>query len=256
MQSDSEVSGRDRGTNPHFSQDVLKGSSPLKDASNRVPPGALEMDTFFSRWKIELATSSRIARKARNYAATKLMSQVGLRISEVLTLDIGDVKWGLGRVGKLHVRYGKGAQYSGPRQRMVPLLNGADETLRWYLADVRALFPDNERCLSAPLFPSVRRNGVYTCCRLSSAVLVRSLALATDTHLPEWSGRLTPHVLRHYFASQLYLNGVDPHSIREMLGHSWLHTTTGYIHVPASYSESAWTAGHERSAHRLSGLVR
>ncbi|WP_241777981.1 hypothetical protein [Streptomyces sp. CT34] len=40
----------------------------------------------------------------------------------------------LGRFGKLHVRHGKGARDSGPRERMVPLTNGADRTLRWFNA--------------------------------------------------------------------------------------------------------------------------
>ena len=40
-------------------------------------------------------------------------------------LDLADVKWELGRFGKLHVRHGKGARGSGPRERMVPLINGA-----------------------------------------------------------------------------------------------------------------------------------
>ncbi|MFI5887882.1 hypothetical protein [Streptomyces sp. NPDC051554] len=51
-------------------------------------------------------------------------------MSEACGLDLDDIKWDLGRFGKLHVRHGKGARGSGPRERMVPLINGADRTLR------------------------------------------------------------------------------------------------------------------------------
>ena len=80
----------------------------------------------------------KFAPTARNYLAAKLMSQVGLRVKEACNLDLADVKWELSRFGKLYVRVGKGARCSGPRERMVPLINGADATLRWFIADVRA----------------------------------------------------------------------------------------------------------------------
>ena len=57
------------------------------------------------------------------------MAEVGLRVNEARSLDLADVKWDLGRFGKLHVRHGKGANGSGPRQRMVPLINRAGTTL-------------------------------------------------------------------------------------------------------------------------------
>jgi site-specific recombinase XerD len=47
--------------------------------------------------------------------------------------------------------------------------------------------------------------------------------------LPGWSGRLSPHVLRHYCASSLYARGMDLKAIQELLGHEWLATTTRYI---------------------------
>ena len=51
------------------------------------------------------------------------MAEVGLRVNEAAELDLDDVRWDLGRFGKLHVRNGKGARGSGPRERMVPLIN-------------------------------------------------------------------------------------------------------------------------------------
>jgi site-specific recombinase XerD len=60
-------------------------------------------------------------------------------------------------------------------------------------------------------------------------VFRRSLAEATARHLPAWAGKLTPHVLRHFCASQLYLAGMSLFAIQELLGHAWTGTTARYI---------------------------
>jgi integrase len=112
-------------------------------AALRIPPEAGQVDRLFAGWREELATCRKFAPAARNYAAARLMAEVGLRINEARCLDLDDVRWDLGRFGKLHVRHGKGARGSGPRERMVPLINGAGRTLRWFIEDVRGLFGDD-----------------------------------------------------------------------------------------------------------------
>ena len=57
--------------------------------------------------------------------------------------SVPDVHFGRGPFGKLHVRFGKGAHTSGPRPRWVPMLDGLDLVLRWFLDDVRGKFPDS-----------------------------------------------------------------------------------------------------------------
>ncbi|MFD8823591.1 hypothetical protein ACFV1C_14665 [Streptomyces sp. NPDC059605] len=104
-----------------------------KDAALRIPPSGPEVKTLFAGWGGEPATCRKFAPTARNHTASKLMSQVGLRVGEACKLDLTGIKWDLGRFGKLHVRHGKGARGSGPRERMVPLINGADRTLRWFI---------------------------------------------------------------------------------------------------------------------------
>ena len=59
------------------------------------------------------------------------VADVGLCMNEVSHLDLADVKWDLRRFGKLHPRLGEGARGFGPRERMVPLINGARATLCW-----------------------------------------------------------------------------------------------------------------------------
>lgn len=227
-----------------------------KDAKLRIPPRADEMAAFFGGWAQELASCRKFAPSARNYTAAKLMADVGLRVNELRNLDLADIKWELGRFGKLHVRHGKGARGSGPRERMVPLLNDAGRMLRWFIEDVWGQFGGDHLRHGAPLFPSERRSGDGSSGRVGYDALRASVAAAAAVHLPAWEGRLSPHVLRHYCASQLYLGGVDLISIQEMLGHSWIATTMRYIHVHRTRIEEAWIAGQERAGARLGGLVQ
>ena len=66
---------------------------------------------------------------------------------------------------------------------------------------------------------------------------------------------MTPHVLRHYCASSLYGAGMDIRAIQELLGHQWLATTSGYIHVRSEHIANAWNTASERVEQRL-GLGR
>lgn len=78
---------------------------------------------------------------------------------------------------------------------------------------------------------------------------------AAKTHLPGWADTLTPHVLRHFCASELYLGGLDLLGIQAVLGHSWIATTMRYIHVQQTRVEDAWVSGQQRAAKRLEGLM-
>ncbi|MEV6358145.1 tyrosine-type recombinase/integrase [Streptomyces hydrogenans] len=226
-----------------------------KDAQLRIPPTGPEVGRLFTGWGGELATCRKFAPTARNYTASKLMSQVGLRVSEACGLDLDDIKWNLGRFGKLHVRLGKGARGSGPRERMVPLINGADRTLRWFIEDVWGQFDDDYTRPGAPLFPSERKNTDGSSRRVGDDALRNGLAAAVEAHLPGWAEKLTPHVLRHFCASELYSGGLDLVAIQEVLGHSWIATTMRYVHVQQARVEDAWLAGQQRAAKRLEGLM-
>lgn len=171
------------------------------------------------------------------------MSQVGLRVSEACGLDLDDIKWDR-------------ARGSGPRERMVPLINGADRTLRWFIEDVWGQFDDDHARPGAPLFPSERKNTDGSARRVGDDALRNGLDNAVEAHLPGWTHKLTPHVLRHFCASQLYGHGLDLLAIQEDLGHSWIATTMRYIHVQQTRVEDAWAAGMERAAKRLEGLGR
>ncbi len=94
-----------------------------------------------------------------------------------------------------------------------------------------------------------------TCQRVGDDALRTGLAEATAAHLPNWTEKLTPHVMRHFCASQLYLSGLDLISIQELLGHSWIASTLNYVHVHRTRIDDAWIAGQQRAAERLEGLL-
>jgi integrase len=83
------------------------------DPQLRVPPAEAEIERLFAGWREELAACRKFAPAARNYAAARLEADVGLRVNEVRMLDLDDVRWELGRFGKLNVRHGKGSRRKG-----------------------------------------------------------------------------------------------------------------------------------------------
>jgi integrase len=167
----------------------------------RVPPVEAEVEQLFAGWREELSACRKFAPAARNYAVARLAADVGLRINEARMLDLDDVRWELGRFGKLNIRHGKGSRRRGPKPRLVPLINGADQNLRWFIEDVWGQLGADHTLPGAPLFPSERKNTDGSCARASAEVFRHSLAQAAARNLPAWAGRLTPHVLRHYCAS-------------------------------------------------------
>ncbi|MFI9848708.1 tyrosine-type recombinase/integrase [Nonomuraea sp. NPDC051941] len=179
-----------------------------QEARLRIPPSAEQVDRLFAGWREDLATCRKFAPAARNYTAAKVMSEVGLRVNEACKLDLADIKWELGRFGKLHVRHGKGARGSGPRERMVPLINNAAITLRWFVEDVWGQFGDDHNRPGVPLLPSERKNIDGSAARVGDETLRAALAGSAERHLPDWPEVVTPHVLRHFCASQLYLAGM------------------------------------------------
>src|SRR5262249_58310403 len=154
----------------------------------RVPPAEAEVGQLFAGWRGELASCRKFAPAARNYAAARLAADVGLRINEARMLDLDDVRWGLGRFGKLNVRHGTGRRRRGPKRRLVPLLGGAARGLRWFIQAVWGLFGAGHPRPGAPLFPSERKGLDGSCSRATAEVFRQSLAEAAERHLPAWAG--------------------------------------------------------------------
>ncbi|QDO45818.1 tyrosine-type recombinase/integrase [Streptomyces sp. RLB3-17] len=225
--------------------------------SVRVPPTDPEVEHLFTNWGATLPGVRKFLPAARNYFAASLWRRGGLRINETVMLDIRDWRPDLGSHGKLHVRYGKGSRGRGPKTRFVSAINSIDSLMNWWLTDIRHQFGDDWQRSDAPLLPSERRDPLTGyCTRVGDDALRSGLAQAVATWLPEWNDRLTPHGLRHYCASSLYLRGLDLKAIQELLGHEWLATTTRYIHVHNDHIERAWEDANERVTARFCGEAR
>lgn len=149
-------------------------------------------------------------RGVQDRAVFELLYSAGLRISEALGLDLADLDFEAGLVRVT----GKGS-----KERIVPFGAPAAAALRRWL-DVRA---EQAGAASAALFLGVRGK------RLGP----RQVQAAMQRHLRDVGLRLgvTPHGLRHSFATHLLNNGADLRSIQELLGHESLSTTQKYTHL-------------------------
>lgn len=103
---------------------------------------------------------------------------------------------------------------------------------------------------------SERKNTDGSVARVGDETLRAALARAATAHLLEWADVLTPHVMRHFCAPQLYQQGMDLIAIQQLLGHAWIATTMKYVHVTGTHIEDAWAAGQQRAATRLEELRR
>ena len=224
----------------------------MTSGSTRIPPRADEVAALFEAWSEALPEARKYLPAARDYLAASLWRRIGLRINETVMLDIRDWHPELGDHGKLHVRHGKGSRGRGPKIRIVPAIDEVDALLEWWLTDVRHQFGDDFDDPSAPLLPSERRDSMTGhCTRIGPEALRAGLGDAVEVWLPDWVGRLSPHGLRHFCASHLYERGMNLKAIQEVMGHSWLSTTTQYIHVHDGHIEKSWAAANNRVLSRF-----
>ncbi|NNM71374.1 site-specific tyrosine recombinase XerD [Enterovirga aerilata] len=150
-------------------------------------------------------------RAARMRCLVELLYATGLRVSELVSLPAAAAR---ARERFLIVR-GKGA-----KERLVPLTEAALDAARDYLALLEG------RGQTGPwLFPADAESGHLT--RQAFARDLKILAAAAGLR----SDRISPHVLRHAFASHLLQNGADLRVVQELLGHSDISTTQIYTHV-------------------------
>ncbi len=144
----------------------------------------------------------------------EILYGAGLRVSELVTLPLSAVE----RDPTVLVVRGK-----GDKERMVPLSDPARVAIASWLSVRAGLLAEGET--SRYLFPSRGRTGHLT--RQRFAQLLKEAALAAGID----SARVSPHVLRHAFASHLLAGGADLRSVQLMLGHADIATTQIYTHV-------------------------
>ncbi|MFB9730103.1 tyrosine-type recombinase/integrase [Haloechinothrix salitolerans] len=182
-----------------------------------APPTPERVDGFFDFLKQRIATARKYGPAARDYALFRTLYHAGVRSEETVMLDWPDAHFERGPFGKLHVRFGKGARTSGPRPRWVPMLDGLDLVLRWFVTDVRCRFPES------PVLFCDESGG-----RLAAGTIRNRLR-----HLMGVEGRpeadwFSPHGLRRACATHFYERGVDLVAIQQLLGHWTVSSTMRY----------------------------
>ncbi len=171
---------------------------------------------------------------ARDRALFETLFSTGIRVSELVDLNLGD----LDENGEALLVRGK-----GKKERMVPLGSHALAAIRHYLRmakqDPRFAGPIQANQADMPLF--VNKHGG----RISS----RSVRRKLDKYLRQvgLDPSISPHTLRHSFATHLLENGADLRSVQELLGHQSLSTTQIYTHLTARRMREGYDNAHPRA---------
>jgi integrase/recombinase XerC len=168
----------------------------------------------------------------RDRALLETLYSTGARVSELVALDICDVHEAEGLVR---------LQGKGRKERIVPIGEVALDAIRRY----RTMLP-------------LRSSGVPThalfCNQRGGRLTSRSVARIVTRHSSRLaSGAVSPHTLRHSFATHLLDEGADLRSIQEMLGHASLSTTQRYTHVATDQLLAVYDRAHPRAGRTADG---
>ena len=169
----------------------------------------------------------------RDRALLEMLYASGLRAAEAQRLDVADIDL---RAAEIRVRHGK-----GDKERIAMLGEEAVAAIQMYVSDGRKRLCEARAGGTTDPALFVNKFGQ----RLSD----RGIRRIFDKYVGEASDRLkiTPHVLRHTFATHLLDNGADLRSVQELLGHANLGTTQIYTHVTTERMKDAYNKAHPRA---------
>lgn len=182
-------------------------------SSKRVLPDVLSEEEveeilIYVRNSVNIGSESKKKKSLRTACLVEVLYATGMRVSELITLKLSDLRLSrriLNVIGK------------GSKQRIIPITSRAhDIIVKWM-----NYIPEN----SVYLFPSYGINGHLT--RDSVNKLLADISLNTNIDRK----RLTPHKLRHAFATHIMNRGADLRVVQELLGHSSISTTEIYTHI-------------------------
>ena len=200
------------------------------------------LPNFLSEDEVDRLLAAAAARsgcdRLRMMVLLEILYATGLRVSELVGLPSSAI----GRDGKTLIVRGKGG-----KERMLPLTEPALDALAGYLAVREHFMPAKVKGRGASpwLFPSRSRQGHLT--RVRFGQMLKELAASAGIE----ANRVSPHVLRHSFASHLLAHGADLRSLQQLLGHADIGTTQIYTHVL-----DARLAALVQQAHPLARLDR
>lgn len=169
-------------------------------------------------------------RGLRDRAILETLYAAGIRVSELVNMDVTDVDLDMGYVRVM----GKGA-----KERMIPLGSFAVSALRTYLQHGRNRFVIRSDQATDALF--LNKSG--------NRISVRSIRDIINKYVRRISirQRVSPHTIRHSFATHLLDAGADLRSVQELLGHVKMSTTQIYTHVTREHLKEVYSRAHPRA---------
>ena len=165
----------------------------------------------------------------RNRTIIETMYSCGLRVSEVISLRISDLFFEEGFIKVV----GK-----GNKERFVPIHSQAQKYILFYIKDIRVHIPVQKEHQDT-LFLNRRGKGLT---RQMVFMILKDLAIKAKI-----GKKISPHTLRHSFATYLLKHGADLRAIQQMLGHESITTTEVYVHLDNSYLKEVVEKFHPRS---------
>lgn len=163
----------------------------------------------------------------RDKAMLELLYATGIRVSELIALDMDDVNLKVGYINCKH----------NGKERVIPMYTVAVDALKAYINKARSLMVHNEK-----------EQAVFVNC--NGGRLTRQGFWKIIKHYKEQahiSKEITPHTLRHSFATHLLENGADLKSIQEMLGHTDISSTQIYAQIVKSHLNDVYRKAHPRA---------
>ena len=192
---------------------IRKNPAELIDAPKKAKslPKVLSEEETFSMLD---AVSGKDPRELRDRAMLEVMYGCGLRVSELCALSTDDII----ADGELLRVLGKGS-----KERVVPIGKAAGRALTDYFASARDVFTKGDPSVTTVFVTRLRKP--FTRQAVFKMIKERATAVGIDPK------RISPHVLRHCFASHMLQHGADIRAIQELLGHADIGTTQIYTHV-------------------------
>ena len=168
----------------------------------------------------------------RNLAMLELMYATGIRVSELVSLNTKDINYEEGYIRCL----GKGS-----KERLISIHEYAKNTLLYYTLEIRPLLVPHKKAtvFENALFLNNRGQRIT---RQGFWLIIKKCA--TDAHLQI---NLTPHTLRHSFATHMIQNGAPLRFLQEILGHSNISTTQLYTHMAKTHVLREYDKAHPRA---------
>ncbi|HEY48697.1 MAG TPA: tyrosine recombinase XerC [Dehalococcoidia bacterium] len=211
-------------------REKLIDSEPLSTLSS--PKQAKRLPTFLTHGemaKLLVAPDSSTPQGLRDRAVLELLYATGLRVSEIVSLDLKDID-----LGSRQLRvWGKGA-----KERVVLMGKPAAEALQLYLKNAR------------PKLQSQTDTQAVFLNRFGERVVERRIQHIIKKYAKK-AGidmRIFPHIMRHTFATHLLDGGADLRSVQDLMGHARLSSTQVYTHVTQSQIRRKYLAAHPRSS--------